>query len=79
MVAALFKDPRTPTNILLLKAATIFLCRKFLEVCQEKDWIVIALKIMSDHVHLLISVPPNVAAHEVVKAIKGRSSRYLRC
>jgi putative transposase len=48
------------------------------EVCQEKEWIVIALEIMSDHVHLLVNVPPNVAAHEVVKAIKGRSSRYLR-
>ncbi|MDJ0620816.1 MAG: IS200/IS605 family transposase [Calothrix sp. MO_192.B10] len=48
------------------------------EVCQEKDWIVIALEIISDHVHLLVNVPPNVAAHEVVKAIKGRSSRYLR-
>ncbi len=48
------------------------------EVCQEKDWIVIALEIMSDHVHLLVNVPPNVAAHEVIKAIKGRSSRYLR-
>lgn len=48
------------------------------ETCQEKDWVVIALEIMSDHVHLLVNVPPNVAAHEVVKAIKGRSSRYLR-
>lgn len=48
------------------------------EVCQEKDWVVIDLEIMSDHVHLLVNVPPNVAAHEVVKALKGRSSRYLR-
>ncbi|MCU0536332.1 MAG: IS200/IS605 family transposase [Hydrococcus sp. Prado102] len=48
------------------------------DVCKERDWIVIALEIMSDHVHLLVNVPPNVAAHEVVKAIKGRSSRYLR-
>lgn len=48
------------------------------ETCQEKDWVVIALEIMSDHVHLLVNVPPNVAAHEVVKSIKGRSSRYLR-
>jgi putative transposase len=48
------------------------------EVCQEKDWIVIALEIMSDHVHLLVNVPPTVAAHEVIKAIKRRSSRHLR-
>jgi putative transposase len=48
------------------------------DVCLERDWIVIALEITCDRVHLLVNVPPNVAAHEVVKAIKGRSSRYLR-
>jgi putative transposase len=48
------------------------------EVCQEKKWAIIALEIMSDHIHLFVNVPPNVAAHQVVKAIKGRSSRLLR-
>ena len=48
------------------------------EVCQEKKWAIIALEIMPDHIHLFVNVPPNVAAHQVVKAIKGRSSRLLR-
>ncbi len=48
------------------------------EVCQEKDWQVIALEIMPDHVHLFVNVPPDVAAHKVANAIKGRSSRLLR-
>lgn len=48
------------------------------QVCQEKGWIVIALEIMPDHIHLLVNVPPTVPAHQIVKAIKGRSSRLLR-
>jgi putative transposase len=48
------------------------------EVCQEKDWQVIALEIMPDHIHLFVNVPPDVAAHKVANAIKGRSSRLLR-
>lgn len=35
------------------------------EVCQEKDWQIIALEIMPDHVHLFVNVPPDVAAHNV--------------
>ena len=30
-----------------------------------------------DHVHLLVSVPPNVAVSDLVKRIKGRSSRRM--
>lgn len=48
------------------------------EVCQEKDWKVIALEIMSDHVHLFVNVSPEIAPHQVANAIKGRSSRLLR-
>jgi putative transposase len=48
------------------------------QVCQENGWIIIALEIMPDHIHLLINVPPTAPAHQVVKAIKGRSSRLLR-
>ena len=48
------------------------------EVCQAKKWVIIALEIMPDHIHLFVNAPPNVAPHQVVKAIKGRSSRLLR-
>ncbi len=48
------------------------------EVCQENDWIIIALEIMPNHVHLLVNVLPTIPPHKIVKAIKGRSSRYLR-
>jgi putative transposase len=48
------------------------------EVAREKDWKIIALEIMPDHIHLFVNVPPQVAPHQVAKAIKGRSSRLLR-
>ena len=48
------------------------------EVCQHNDWVIIALEIMPDHVHLFVNVPPDIAPHKVAHAIKGRSSRLLR-
>ena len=33
--------------------------------------------VSKDHVHLLVSVPPNLAVSELVKRLKGRSSRLL--
>ena len=48
------------------------------QTCKEKGVDVIALNVMPDHVHLLINVPPSVGVHRIVKAVKGRSSRYLR-
>lgn len=54
-------------------------CRQIIwEVCQENEWKIIDLEIMPDHVHLFVNVSPDVAAHKVANAIKGRSSRYLR-
>ena len=34
--------------------------------------------ISPDHVHMLLSVPPNLAPAKVVQYIKGRSSRLLQ-
>ena len=48
------------------------------DTCKEKDWQIIALEIMPDHVHLFVNVLPDIAARQVAAQIKGRSSRYLR-
>ncbi|MCG7840967.1 MAG: IS200/IS605 family transposase [Methanomassiliicoccales archaeon] len=48
------------------------------EVASERHWTVMALEVMPDHVHLFISVEPNTSPNSVVKAFKGRSSRYMR-
>jgi putative transposase len=48
------------------------------EVLTELDCQVLALEIMPDHLHLFVSAPPTLAPHQIVRRIKGRSSRLLR-
>jgi putative transposase len=50
----------------------------FLELAVEKDWAIRALEIAPDHVHLFVEHPPEEPINSIVKAFKGRSSRYLR-
>jgi putative transposase len=50
----------------------------FHSVANEKKWIIKALEIASDHIHLLVEYDPHHSISQVVKAFKGRSSRYLR-
>jgi putative transposase len=44
----------------------------------EYNYNIIEIEILSDHVHLLISVNPKIGIHSVVTKIKGSSSRILR-
>jgi len=63
----------------VLKGAVAARLRKIIgEVAIEKDWRIISLAIQPDHVHLFIEADPNYAPKQVVKAFKGRSSRFLR-
>lgn len=48
------------------------------QVCEKMKCTVEKLSIMPDHVHLFVSVPPNLAPHLIVKNIKGVSSHELR-
>jgi len=48
------------------------------DAVHEKRGQTLAMEIMPDHVHLCVSLPPDVAPHKVVKLAKGRSSNYLR-
>ena len=47
------------------------------QVCDANDVIIISGSIQTDHVHLLISVPPSMAISKLMQLIKGRSSRRL--
>ena len=48
------------------------------EICSESCIDVIEMKIMPDHVHLLVEVEPQLGIHKAVKLIKGRTSNILR-
>ena len=48
------------------------------EVAIEKNTEVLSLEIMPDHLHLFLSSHPNIPVHNLIKALKGRSSNFLR-
>ncbi len=50
----------------------------FQSVAKDNKWVIKALEVASDHVHLLVEYDPHHSISQVVKAFKGRSSRYLR-
>jgi putative transposase len=48
------------------------------EVANENEWIIRALEIAPDHIHIWLEHDPKTAINSIVKAFKGRSSRLLR-
>jgi len=48
------------------------------QCCDANDIHIIKGHVSSDHVHLYISYPPQLSVTEIVKSIKGRSSRRIQ-
>lgn len=48
------------------------------QICENYDTEIIRGNVSPDHVHLLASIPPKYSVSEVIKNIKGRSSRMLQ-
>ena len=46
-------------------------------ICRGNDIEILAGHVRSDHVHLLLSVPPGLAPSRVMQAIKGKTSHSL--
>ncbi len=47
------------------------------QTCATLDVYIVSGHVSKDHVHLLLSIPPNRSVSEVVQRLKGRSSRLL--
>ena len=47
------------------------------QTCATMDVYIISGHVSVDHVHLLLSVPPNLAVSELVQRLKGRSRRRM--
>jgi putative transposase len=47
------------------------------QTCDSLEVRIIRGNISVDHIHILVSCPPNVAPAELMKRVKGRSSRML--
>ena len=48
------------------------------QTCATMDVYILSGHVSSDHIHLLVSVPPQVAVSDLVQRLKGRSSRRLQ-
>jgi putative transposase len=54
-------------------------CRAIIgQVCEEQGWRILEVAIQPDHIHVFVQVWANTSAADVVKAVKGRTSRILR-
>jgi putative transposase len=58
--------------------ALAFLHSIFTEVCADFDTHLVEFNGETDHVHLLVEYPPQVALSKLVNSLKGVSSRMLR-
>ena len=45
------------------------------QVCAENEFEIVRGVLSSDHVHMFVSVPPKLAISDLVRKMKGRSSR----
>ena len=48
------------------------------QICEQNRYDIIAMECDTDHCHLFVNVLPTVSAHDVMKAIKGPTSTFLR-
>ena len=48
------------------------------QTCQARDVVIVRGAVSPDHVHMLLSAPPQLAPAKLVQFIKGRSSGKLQ-
>ena len=62
----------------VLRAAVGLRVRELIrEICRTHDIEILAGHVRPDHVHLLLSVPPNIAPSRVMQLVKGKTSHHL--
>jgi putative transposase len=48
------------------------------DICQENEWIIVAIEVMPDHCHLFLNCLPSDSPSDVMARLKGVTSRRLR-
>jgi putative transposase len=47
------------------------------EICKSKDVEIFKGHVSRDHVHIFVSVPPHISVSNLLKSIKGKTSRKM--
>ena len=50
----------------------------FYQACEVNRWYIHELKIMTDHIHMLIQIRPKESLSKVMQILKGGSSKKIR-
>jgi putative transposase len=48
------------------------------EIAKNKNWLILAIGGISDHIHVLIKISTSDAAKDVARTLKANSSRFVR-
>jgi putative transposase len=48
------------------------------QICQAREAVIVRGAVSPDHIHMLVSCPPDMAPAKLVQYLKGRSSRRLQ-
>jgi len=48
------------------------------QICQAREVVIVRGAVAPDHIHMLLSAPPQLSPAKLVQYIKGRSSRRLQ-
>ena len=48
------------------------------EICEENDFLIVALEVMPDHVHIFLNALPSISPSDIMAKVKGVTSRRLR-
>lgn len=48
------------------------------QLCKEQDWLIVAMEVMPDHVHLFLNGLPTDSPSDMMAKVKGVTSRRLR-
>ena len=63
----------------VLKGAIQKRCRELIiQICDSEDVRILKGVVSKDHIHMLIEYPPSRSISELVKRLKGRTSRMLQ-
>lgn len=47
------------------------------QICAAEDVVIVKGHVSKEHVHLLLSMPPQVSPSRIMQAVKGKSSHHL--
>lgn len=48
------------------------------QICEQNDIVILTMECHIDHCHLFVNAPPTLSAADIMKIIKGNTSRQLK-